>query len=120
MNSQLLKPAHTRALDALAARRAGWTLKQIAEKFGVTREGARQLSLHGLEIERALASDEPKYELSTRSRAAIVGDGCKPTPNGLLERYRSVRELKRVPNIGKKCVAELQAWLIRHGKEPLP
>ena len=110
----------TRALNVLDARRRGLTLKQIAKQYGFTRERARQLSMRGLQIEHEQISDNPWYELSAHTRNALVGDGCKPTPDGVVECYRTVEDLKTIPYLGKKRIAELQAWLVRHEKEPLP
>jgi hypothetical protein len=109
-----------RALEALELRRRGFVFKQISEKFGVTLERARQLCERGLEIERGLTSDEPQYELSARTRNAIINSGCVPTPEAVAAFFPSMKVLQRVPSLGKKCIAELQAWLVRHDQKPVP
>jgi hypothetical protein len=108
--------AHAR--QALMLRQRGRTLDEIGVKFGVTRQRAQQLSILGLCIEQEIASKDPWYELSPRTRNALIDDECKPTPSGVRKRY-TLRELKRIPNIGTKSTAELQAWLVRHGKKPI-
>jgi hypothetical protein len=107
-----------RAQYALTMRRRGSILDDIAEKFGVTRQRALQLVNLGECIEFERASSDPWYELSARIRNALIEDECKPTPNGVRKRY-TLRELQRIPNLGIKSIAELQAWLIRHGKKPI-
>jgi hypothetical protein len=104
------------AQQALTMRRRGHTLDDIGDRLGVTRQYAQRLSILG--FERELASKDPWYELSPRIRNALIEDECKPTPNGVHKRY-TFRELKRIPNIGTKSIAELQAWLMRHGKKPI-
>jgi hypothetical protein len=108
----------THAQQALTMRRRGYILDDIAEKFGVTRQRALQLVNLGKCIEFERASGDPWYELSPRIRNALISDECEPTPNGVRKRY-TLRELKRIPSIGIKSTAELQAWLQRHGKEPI-
>jgi hypothetical protein len=61
---------NTRALLVLEARRSGQTLKQIAEKYGFSKQAAHQLSVRGLEIEQQLTSGNPWFELSPRCRLA--------------------------------------------------
>ena len=107
---------NTRALHVLDARRSGQTLKQIAEKYGFTQERARQLSLRGLQIEREIVQNNVWFELSVRTRNAIIRAGCEPTPDAVVECYKTVGELRRIPGLGKKGIAELQAWLVRHAR----
>jgi hypothetical protein len=107
---------NTRALHVLDARRSGQTLKQIAEKYGFTKERARQLSLRGLQIEREIVQNNVWFELSVRTRNAIIRNGCEPTPDAVVECYKTVGELRRIPGLGKKGIAELQAWLVRHAR----
>jgi hypothetical protein len=115
----MINPATiSHARSALTLRRRGHTLDEIGERFGVTRQRAQQLSVLGLCIEQEMASKDPWYELSPRTRNALIGDECKPTLNGVRKRY-TLHELKRIPNIGTKSIAELQAWLQRHGKKPI-
>jgi hypothetical protein len=110
--------AIARAQQALTMRRRGHTLDEIGDRFGVTRQRALKLVHLGECIEWEHASGDPWYELSPRIRNALINDECKPTPNGVRKRY-TFRDLKRIPNIGIKSIAELQAWLMRHGKKPI-
>jgi hypothetical protein len=109
-----------RALYVLAARHNGSSLRQIAENFGFSKERARQLSLHGLRVVRSIIAKDAGAGLSARTRNALLTDGCEPTPDAVVVRYRTVWDLRRVPNMGKKSIAELQAWLVHHGKAPVP
>ena len=106
----------TRALEALNARRNGLKLKQIGELFGVSKQRARDLISSGIRIEQQLLSGAPEYELSVRTRNAIIRNGCEPTPDAVVECYKTVGELRRIPGLGKKGIAELQAWLVRHAR----
>jgi hypothetical protein len=110
---------NVRALRALNMRRHGSKLVEIAVELGVTKERARQMAVHGAEIERRMLSDNPWYELSTRIRNCLVGDGCEPTPDGVVEHFK-VHDWTRVPYFGKVCFGQLNAWLVHHGKEPIP
>jgi hypothetical protein len=107
-----------RAQQVLTMRRRGHTLDDIGEKFGVTRQRALQLVNLGEMIEWERTSGDPWYELSPRIRNALIGDECTPTPSGVRKRY-TLSKLKRVPNLGIKSIAELQAWLVQHGKKPI-
>jgi hypothetical protein len=126
-----------RAKLVLAAHRNGQTLQQIGETFGFSKERARQLCKRALQIEEQRNSKAPWYELSPRCRNALgrfayeyieierrnnptkVYKDFSPTVEGVLKFYPSLTHLKPVPALGKACIAELQAWLARHGKEPL-
>jgi hypothetical protein len=112
---------HTRALLVLEAHRGGKTLKQIAEQYGFTKQRAGQLIEIGSKIEQQLISDNPWFELSTRIRNALITDGCVPTPLGVTYHFHigGVKQLLRVPNIGVKARAELNAWLVKYGEEPI-
>jgi hypothetical protein len=105
-----------RALEALKARRNGLKLQRIGELFGVSKQRARQLIASGIQIEQQLLSDAPEFELTVRTRNAITRDGCEPTPDAVVECYKTVGELRRVPGLGRKGIAELQAWLVRHAR----
>lgn len=105
-----------RAVQALAMRRNGMKLDRIAERFGITRERARQLSLQGSQLEQQIG--DPWYELSPRVRNALITNGCEPTPAGVLRfQAESPLPLDRIPNIGKKCIAEIKAWLQQHHED---
>jgi hypothetical protein len=111
---------NVRALRALNMRRQGYTLADIGIQFGVSKERARQLAAIGLDIEgRMEIRPTPWSELRVRIQNALDNDGCEPTPDGVVEHFKT-RDIKRVPAIGKVCIAELQAWLVRHGREPIP
>jgi hypothetical protein len=110
---------NVRALRALNMRRRGVSLSEIAAEFAITKERARQLVSLGEEVERRALSNDPWDELSTRVRNAIWNDGCdERTPDGVVEHFKT-RDWKRVPYFGKKSLAELNAWLVRHGREPI-
>ena len=72
------------AFGALAARRRGERLNDIAMRYGVSRERARQLSQLGFVVERERDSGDPWYELAPRTRNGLVGDGCVPTLDGIV------------------------------------
>jgi hypothetical protein len=71
----------------------------------------------GKKIERNLLSHDPKHELSTRVRNALSDDGCELIPDAVANHFKSLGQLRRVPNLGKKSIDELQVWLQRHGKK---
>ena len=110
----------TRAFGALAARRRGERVDDIAMRYGVSRERARQLSQLGFVVERERDSGDPWYELAPRTRNGLVGDGCVPTLDGVAARYPKVSDLWPIPYFGPKSIADLQAWLVRHGRKALP
>jgi hypothetical protein len=110
---------NTRALLVLEAHRGGKTLKQIAEQYGFTKQRAGQLIELGREIEQQQTSNNPWFELSSRIRNALMMDGCVPTPLGVAYHFHpgGLKQLLRVPNIGVKARAELNAWLVKHGED---
>jgi hypothetical protein len=119
---------NTRASRALDLRRQGFTFAEISKRFGMlSREGARQLVKRGEEIEHRRLSTDPWNELSARARNALLGQGCKPSPNGVIAAYRRWAAqfdvkvpfwhfLMRIPNIASTTAAEVEQWLVRHGK----
>jgi len=107
-----------RALRALNMRRCGLRLDDVAGEMAITRERARQLAALGLEVERRAASTDPWDELTARVCNALTRDDCEPTPDGVVEHFKT-RDWKRVPAFGVKAFAALNAWLVRHGKEPI-
>jgi hypothetical protein len=110
----------TRAMLVLKAYRSGLTLKEIGETYGFSKERARQLCVRAMEIEEQKNSKDPWFELSPRCRNALINyRGCAPTIDGVLKGYPTIADLKPVPALGKLCIAELQAWLVRHGRQPL-
>jgi hypothetical protein len=120
----MLEVTRRRAIEVVALRRQGAGLRAIAHHIGVSIDRVRQLIVQGCEVERQQASGDPWEELSFRVRNALVADGCEPTLDGVRACYRTVygrpRGLWSVPYIGKKSIAEVQAWLCRHGKEAIP
>jgi hypothetical protein len=115
-----------RALRVLNMRRNGAKLSVIARELGVSKQRAQQLSVLGNEVERRMHSTDPWDELSNRIRHALHNDGCDPTLDAVSERYvldpynKSGFPIGRVLNIGRACIVEIQRWLVRHGREPLP
>jgi hypothetical protein len=108
-----------RALRALNMVRGGLRLATIGKELGVCKERARQLAQLGLQVElRMDIKPTPWSELRVRIRNALDRDGCQPTPDGVVEHFKT-RDIKLVPAIGKLCIAELNSWLERHGKEPI-
>jgi hypothetical protein len=109
---------NVRALRALNMRRRGLRLIDIAKEFDVTRERARQLVMLGIEIERRMVSCDPWDKLPARCRNALTATGCEPTPAGVSEHFKT-HDIKRVPAIGKKAIADLNAWLTQHDQAPI-
>jgi hypothetical protein len=109
--------AQVRALRALNMRRHGSTLKDIGLTLGVSKERARQLARVGAEVERRMLSTDPWDELPSRIRHALEADECIPTPDGVTVHFQH-RDWKRVPAFGILAFDRLNAWLVRHGKEP--
>jgi hypothetical protein len=125
--SEMNRLSEARALRALDMRRNGTMLKDIAAVLGVTKERSRQLIKIGQEIERRQVSTDPWDELSARVRNALLMDGCDPTLDAVETRYKldpyAERDriwIRRVLNIGARSIVEIQRWLARHGREPLP
>jgi hypothetical protein len=58
-------------------------------------------------------------ELSERARNALVAWNCNPSPEAVAARFTRLAELKRIAAVGTKSIAELQACLVRHGKQPI-
>jgi DNA-directed RNA polymerase alpha subunit len=87
--------------------------------MGMTRGQGRMERIVGKKIERNLLSHDPKHELSTRVRNALSDDGCELIPDAVANHFKSLGQLRSVPNLGKKSIDELQVWLQRHGKKPI-
>lgn len=109
---------NVRALRALNMRRGGVRLVTIAKELGVSKQRINQLTAIGLELERRMEARNPWFELSPRIRNALTGEGCEPTPDGVVEHYKT-HDWKRTVAFGIKSLAELNAWLERHGREPI-
>jgi uncharacterized protein (DUF433 family) len=109
-----------RAMLILQAYRNGKTLQQIGEQYGISKERVRQLCKRASQIEQQRLSKDPWFELSPRCRNALINwKGCSPTIESVLEFYPTLADLKPIPALGVVCIRELQAWLVRHGREPL-
>ena len=65
-----------------------------------------------------MLSTDPWDELPLRVRNALINDGCGPTVDDVIEHFET-RDWKQVVSFGKKAFAELNAWLVRHGREPI-
>ena len=109
--------AHAKSKDwgrcrkALELRRDGMTLAKIAVEMGVSQERARQMVLSGESRERALenAHSNPLDLLSVRAHNCLKAENVS-TPAQARALQKS-GELKKVPNLGKKSVLEIEAWL---------
>jgi DNA-binding transcriptional regulator YdaS (Cro superfamily) len=98
----------------------------IASRYGMSYAAIGKL--HGISRSRVnqivdWAKRKPKTrtladELTTRIRNALRNEGCQMTPADIAQRF-TLRDLKRVPNLGVTSIAELNAWLVRHGQEPI-
>jgi hypothetical protein len=112
---------NTRALLVLEAHRGGKSWRQIAEQYGFTKQRAQQLGAQGIAIEQQQSAANPWFELSVRIRNALVDTGCVPTPLGVAYHFHvgGLAQLLRVPSIGIKSRTELNAWLVKHGEEPI-
>lgn len=124
---QMSANTKARALRVLSMRRQGAKLSDIAREIGVSKQRAQQLSVLGNEVERRMHSTDPWDELSNRIRHALHNDGCAHTLDAVSERYRLDPYAKHgdawirgVLNIGTTSIVEIQRWLVRHGKEPMP
>lgn len=107
-------PGKARALRALDMRRRGMILKDISKKLGVTKTRAHQLARLGEKLERERSSGDVWFELSVRARNALTNGGCgEPTPAGVW-RFKQAISLARVPCLGRKAIAEINAWLTKH------
>jgi hypothetical protein len=119
MNDLHLSKTNSRALNIYNARRRGMSLIQIARQYGVSFQYVYQLELRGRRIANDIENKNVAGELSERARNALVAWDCDPSPEAVIARFTRLTELKRVPALGTKSIGELQAWLVRHGKQPI-
>ena len=111
---------NARALRVLALRKRGASLEQIATTMGITRQYVNKLEHRGRRVEADILAKNPAGELSERLRNALVNDGCDPSrPETIVAHIQTLAQLKRVPNIGVKCIQELNHWLRKHKQEPI-
>lgn len=118
--SAALKGAERNA-KVLAMRRAGRTLRSIGAELGFTDEAVRQMAIRAerLEQEMLLYSEKPLLMLSVRARNCLIAEFrivC-PTANiafpppALVREWHDAGKLEGIPNMGKKSVQEVAAWL---------
>lgn len=98
----------------MLARRRGVALKELAERYKITRARVQQISQNA---ERRARGD-PADELSARLRNAITAEGCPLEPSEI-SRWFTYAQLVRVPNIGVLSMAELNAWLVKHHQKEI-
>jgi hypothetical protein len=112
-----------RCAEALRQRREGKTFAAIAAEMGVSRERVRQMTIQGERREEALKNAEasPLDVLSVRAKNCLLAEKYssstgrdEPTPQEVRAWLDSGR-LKKIPNMGKKSVQEVAAWLAAIG-----
>jgi len=101
--------ARAAALAVFKLYRSGCNLNQIAERRGISRQHAWKLATEGRELVHGIESGDPSWELSPRSRNALLMWGEGTTPEAVAK-----IDLTRVPNIGSKSREEILDWLARH------
>jgi transcriptional regulator with XRE-family HTH domain len=98
----------TRDLDVLSRRRAGETYKQIADRYGLSKERIRQMIVRLERKEKnppnPRAEDLREIGFSTRTINCLLGHGL--TTRAQLQCY-STRDLARIPNMGKVSIEEV-------------
>jgi hypothetical protein len=105
-----------RAQAILLARNSGMTFRQIGRAHGLT---TRQVeNIYAKTLERRRLDGTPAGELSARLRNAIRKDGCAVTPSDVVAHFTLI-DLARMPNVGARCIRELQEWLARHGQKEI-
>ena len=119
MNGLHPSKTNSRAFYIYNARRRGMSIIQIARQYGVSPQCVYQLELRGRRIADDIQNRNVAGELSERARNALVAWDCDPTPEAVIARFTRLTELKRVPALGTKSIGESQAWLVRHGKQPI-
>ena len=112
-----------RDAEIVAKRKAGRTLRSIAEEFGLSVELVRRIEFHAWRREQEAA--DGVVGLSVRARNAI-GNIVGLDHFGPITRTDEPELVKRViaagrgafagaSNVGKKTLVEIEAWLAGHG-----
>lgn len=110
------------ALRVVTMRKHGMSAEQIARMLGVHRQYVYHLEDRGLRVEADIRTGNPAAQLSERTRNAlttVLGNDPTPAAVAMYFKVAGLKVLKRVPNIGVKCIDEIQAWLKRHGQVPI-
>jgi len=101
--------ARAAAYSAYLMRRNGAQIIQIAQYHGYSKQRASQLVMDGEEVARGFEAGDVSWELSPRSRNALVNWGCGTTPAEVAK-----LDLTDICGIGTKCRNEITEWLARH------
>ena len=108
--------------SVLQQRRAGRTLAEIGRELGRSCERVRQMQALAERREKALINGKasPLDLLSVRAKNCLLAEKYsstgrdEPTPQEVRVWLDSGR-LKKIPNMGKKAVQEVAAWLAAIG-----
>ena len=112
-----------RRAEALRQRRDGKTLAAVGAAMGVSRERVRQMAIEAAQREAAIQNVEvsPLGVLSARTRHCLLSEvhyrskrSDGPTPQEV-RGWLDSGELQKIPNLGKKSVEEVKAWLASLG-----
>jgi len=104
---------------AVRMRNEGNTVAQIGQALGVSRERIHQMLrlVKQRQAEEARQDTEPFLTLSPRVRRhllALFPSGEHPKPSELREMMRTGL-LKKIPNLGKLSLRQIEAWLQSQG-----
>ena len=97
----------------------GNSIAEIAQALGVTRERARQIVMlvKKRRAEAACQGTEPFSTLNPRVRRHLLA-GYAPNDRPSLREVREMMRsgfLKKIPNIGKLAIQQIERWLQSHG-----
>jgi hypothetical protein len=98
------------------ARNSGMVWRAIGKAQGVS--GPRAKNIYDRAMAQKALAGTPAGELTARLRNALRNHGCEVTPAAVRAKF-TMHDLERMVNVGTTCIAELQAWLVRHGQEPI-
>ena len=114
-----------RYAKVLAMRRAGQTLQAIANGMGLSCERVRQMEKKAerMESEKQLAPEKPHLLLSVRARNCLLSEYWSKSANytqddpppALVRDWLDSGTLRKIPNMGKKSIQEVAAWLAAIG-----